>query len=188
MRREAVLVPLAAGAVAAAGLAAPGVHVSLSGIPPALVAGRTWTMKLTVRPASFAGVVRVTGTGPRRIAVRATGGHGSYRARLVFPVAGKWTLDARAGTSVSRLGSVRVQKAAPTPLAFVWPTSVDVEPSGSLLLVENGRLRLLRVDPATGHETVVASLTKPYAVQRAPSGAVFVTDGPLLRRIDGTGP
>ena len=67
----------------------------------------------------------------------------------------------------------------------MWPTSVDVEPGGSLLLVENGLRRLVRILPS-GRVTEIAALAKPYAVRRAPSGNVFVTDGPTLLRIDGT--
>jgi streptogramin lyase len=78
-----------------------------------------------------------------------------------------------------------VRKAVSAPLTFVWPTTLDVEPGGTLLLVENGLGRLLRIDPVTGHETELAAFTKPYAVRRAPSGSVFVTDGGSLERIDG---
>ena len=75
--------------------------------------------------------------------------------------------------------------AEPTPLSFVWPTSVAVEASGSLLVVENGLHRLVRVGTG-GQVTQVAALTKPYAVVRSRSGSIYVTDGPVLRRIDGT--
>jgi sugar lactone lactonase YvrE len=75
---------------------------------------------------------------------------------------------------------------AASPLTFVWPSSIAVEPSGSLLLVENGLHRLVRVDPKTGRVTQVAALTKPFAVLRTAGGAVYVTDGPLLRRLAGT--
>jgi sugar lactone lactonase YvrE len=71
-----------------------------------------------------------------------------------------------------------------TPLSFVWPTSVEVEPGGSLLVVENGLRRLVRISPA-GRVRQVALLTKPYAVARSRSGRVYITDGPLLRRITG---
>jgi len=182
--------PLLAGVVAIALAAsggaetATGVRVVLVGGRPELTAGRVWTARLAVRPASFRGVVQVTAIGPTRIHARARGGNGAYRAQLVFPTAGRWTLEARAGASVSRLGTVQVQRAR-EPLRFVWPTGVDVQPDGSLLLVENGLRRLLRIDPSTGRTAVIASLTKPYAVERAHSGSIFVTDGPLLRRIDG---
>jgi streptogramin lyase len=187
MTRATVLICAAAiGAVACATSAAESIRVSLVGRPAAVTVGRAWTVNLSVRPTAFHGVVLVTAVGPRRIDVRASGGHGSYRARLVFPAAGRWTLTAHAGTTTSRLGSVQVRRGAPTPLTFVWPTSVAVEPDGSLLLVENGLHRLVRIAPATGRVTEIAALTKPYAVERAPSGSIFVTDGPFLRRIDGT--
>jgi streptogramin lyase len=86
---------------------------------------------------------------------------------------------------VAAVVAVGAGAARAAPLTFVWPTTVAVEPGGSLLLVENGLGRLLRIDPATGKETQLALLTKPYAVVRAPSGSIFVTDGPFLKRIDG---
>jgi len=76
--------------------------------------------------------------------------------------------------------------AAGKPVTFAWPTSVETEPDGSLLVVENGLKRLVRVDPA-GHVTQVASLGKPYAVARSATGAIFVTDAGALKRIDGAG-
>jgi len=77
--------------------------------------------------------------------------------------------------------------ASSTPLSFVWPTSVEVEPGGSLLVVENGLRRLVRISPS-GRVTQVAVLVKPYAVARSRSGHVYVTDGPILRRLAGKKP
>lgn len=185
MSRIATLLAAAACTLAGTASAAGGVHVSLVAAAPAPTVGKPWTAKLAVRPASFRGAVRVTASGPGRVDVRASGGHGSYRARLVFPAAGRWTLTGRAGSTTSRLGSVTVRRAA--PIEFVWPTSVEVEPGGSLLVVENGLHRLVRIRPATRRVTELATLAKPYAVHRSVSGAVFVSDGPDLRRIDGTG-
>jgi sugar lactone lactonase YvrE len=90
-----------------------------------------------------------------------------------------------ATSAVFLAGATGVLAAAAAPLTFVWPTSIAVEPSGSLLLVENGLHRLVRVDPKAGRVTQLAALTKPYAVQRTATGAVYVTDGPLLRRLVG---
>jgi len=185
MKWTATLLAATIGAVAWSASASGGVHVSLAGTAPTPTVGKAWTARLTVRPASFRGAVRVTASGPGRIAVRASGGHGSYRALLVFPTAGRWTLTARAGGATSRLGTVTVRNARPVPLAFVWPTSVDVEPDGSLLVVENGLNRLVRVS-TSGRVTEIASLTKAYAVRRASSGALYVNGGPTLYRIDGT--
>ena len=176
--------------IAACNASAAGhVRVSLSARPAALVAGRAWTAPLTLRPRSFAGAVRVTATGPARLDVRASGGRGAYRARIVFPAAGRWTLVARAGGSVSRLGSVVVREPAPKPLIFTWPTSIDLQPDGSLLVVENGIGRVDRVQPSTGKLSVVASgLAKPYSVASAPGGAIYLSNGGALQRIDGAAP
>jgi streptogramin lyase len=97
-----------------------------------------------------------------------------------------WCMKAVSLLVALALVAAAAAAAAPTPLTFVWPTSVDVEPDGSLLVVENGLRRLDRVSPA-GEVTQVATLTKPYAVQRTRSGSIYVTDGPALRRIDGAG-
>jgi streptogramin lyase len=92
---------------------------------------------------------------------------------------------ALAASTVFLAGATGVLASASAPVTFVWPTSVAVEPSGSLLLVENGLHRLVRVDPRTGRVRQVAALTKPFAVQRTAAGMVYVTDGPLLRRLVG---
>jgi DNA-binding beta-propeller fold protein YncE len=66
---------------------------------------------------------------------------------------------------------------------LVYPTSVAVEASGTLLVVENGRHRLVRIDQA-GSLHQLAVLTKPYAAVETAGGRIFVTDGPTLARID----
>jgi streptogramin lyase len=157
-----------------------GVHVTRVG-GGAATAGKAWTVKLAVRPKSFAGPVQVVATGPRRITARARGARGSYQARLVFPQTGAWTLTARAGDALSRLGSVRVR---PAPLAFDQPTGVAVGRDGTLLVVEFGLHRLLRVDAPTGRSVVVARLVKPWGVAVAPSGSAYVSDANRVQRID----
>jgi serine/threonine protein kinase, bacterial len=173
--------------VGSASAAAP-VRVALAARPSAPVAGRALTLRLTVRPASYAGAVRVTATGPGRLSARATRKRGAYQARLVFPAAGRWTLTARAGSSSSRLGSIQVRPAARQPIAFTEPTSIELEPSGTLLLVENNPGRVLRVDPASGAVTVlVPSVDRPYAIVRAASGALYVSVGNSVRRLEANG-
>ena len=183
MRIAALPVALLIGAGATA---ATPVHVSLVGRPPALTAGSAWTARLAVRPVSFKGKVLVTGSGPGRASARATRKHGSYRARLVFPKPGRWTLSARAGGSTSRLGAVSVRRRV-GPLVFASPTSVALEPGGTLLVVENGSGRVLRVDPSTGAKTVIASgLSRPYDVITAPGGSILLSTESTVIRL-GTG-
>jgi streptogramin lyase len=131
----------------------------------------------------------VSAVGPGRIHVRATGRRGSFRARLVFPKAGQWRISAQAGGATSRLGSVRVRRPPARPVVFAQPTSIDLEPAGTLLLVESNPGRVLRVDPATGRVSVlVPSIAGPYAVVRAPSGSLYVSVGNELQRLNGGGP
>jgi len=177
------------GVFACTASAAGPVRVALTGKRTAPVAGRAWTVRLAVRPVSFAGTVRVSAVGPGRVRVRATGGRGSYHARLVFPKAGQWRISAQAGGATSRLGSVRVRRPPARPVVFVQPTSIDLEPTGTLLLVENNPGRVLRVNPATGRVSVlVPSIARPYAVVRAASGSVYVSVGNQLERLNESGP
>src|SRR5215204_4071743 len=156
---------LAAGACTAS--AAPPVRVSLVRPLVTPVSGTAWAARLAVRPGSFRGRVRVTANGPRRLAATAV----------------------RSGGSTSRLGSVSVRQAPRPPLpplVLTEPTSIAYEPAGTLLVVENGPGRALRVNPATGRVDVLASsLPQPYAVARAPSGAIYLSVQSTLRRIDG---
>jgi streptogramin lyase len=160
--------------------AAGDVHVSRVG-GGAATAGKPLIVRLAVRPKSFSGRVQLNAIGPGRLQAPAHGRNGSYRARLVFPRTGAWTLTARAGSTLSRLGSVRVR---PAPLAFDQPTGVAVGPAGSLLVVEFGQRRLLRVDSATGGAIQLAKLVKPWGVAMAPSGTAYVSDSGWLKRID----
>jgi len=183
MRTFVVLCGALVLATCSASAAGP-VRVSLAGSRPAPTIGRPWAVTLAVRPASFRGAVRITATGPGRLSARASRTRAVYRARLVFPAAGPWKLTARAGGSSSRLGSITVRR--PPALRFAWPTSVDVRPDGSLLVVESGRV--LVVHPARGGTRVLASgLAKSFAAVSTPSGSVYISDGPSLERLDGAG-
>jgi sugar lactone lactonase YvrE len=90
---------------------------------------------------------------------------------------------------VLAVATASVAAAARPPLTFAWPTSIALEPSGSLLLVENGLHRLVRVDPRSGTVTELASgLAKPYAVARSRSGTIYLTDAGTVLRLGGTAP
>ena len=68
---------------------------------------------------------------------------------------------AQAGGATSRLGSVRVRRPPARPLVFAQPTSIDLEPAGTLLLVENNPGRVLRVNPANGRVSVLVPGDRP---------------------------
>ena len=70
------------------------------------------------------------------------------------------------------------------PLALDQPLGIDVAPDGSLLVVEFGSRRVIRIAPSTGRITRIATFVKPWGIARAPSGSIFVSDGGKLRRVD----
>src|SRR5690348_8153970 len=73
---------------------------------------------------------------------------------------------------------------ASAPLALDQPLGIDVARNGSLLVVEFGFRRLVRVAPSTGRITQLATFTKPWGVARASSGSIYVSDGGKLKRVD----
>ncbi|HEY6960306.1 MAG TPA: hypothetical protein VI408_00310 [Gaiellaceae bacterium] len=90
--------------------------------------------------------------------------------------------------SLSLLVVVALVAAAPgaarAPRLLAWPTSVEVQRDGSLLVVENGTQRVLQIAPATGRVRVVArGFSKAIAAVRTPAGDLLVSDDLALRRI-----
>jgi len=82
-----------------------------------------------------------------------------------------------------------VRRAPAQPLIFNEPTSIDLQPDSTLLLVENNPGRVLRVTPATGRvRVIVPTLFRPYAIVRAVSGSVFISIGNQLQRLNASGP
>lgn len=159
--------------------------VSLASPPPALVAGRAWNAVLVVRGARPARISVSAVAGRRRVSNSARRWRGSrYRVRLVLPAAGRWTLSARLGRSRFRLGRVTVRAAPRPPLLLNFPIEAALDPTGALLLVENGAGRVLRIDPASGRSATLAPLPRPFGVARAPSGDLYVSEANTVRRID----
>lgn len=187
MAKVAVAVALVAIGVSGASAATP-IRVSLARPVPAAVVGEGWTARLAVRPASFRGKVQVTAAGPGRVAAAATRSGAKYRVRLVFPAVGRWTLTARAGGRLSSLGAVQVRRPGPTPLPFTEPTNIELQADGTLILVENNPGRILRVDPSKGTiDVLAAGLSRPFAASRTPSGAILISGGTWIRRLDTVG-
>lgn len=186
-----LLAVVAVAFLAATARAAPGVHLSLAGAVGHPEARRA--VAIVVRATRGGtplrhGTVTVwiaRGRTRRSFATRAEP-RGRYRARVVFPSAGRWALGARAGRTRATLGSVQVRRPA-VPLTFVWPTSVAVESNRSLLLVENGIGRVLRIDPVTGKTVPVISIVRPYAVVHMQSGSFYLSADKSLLRVDAAG-
>lgn len=152
-------------------LAAPPT-VTITAKPPA-TAGRPWTATLAVRGAPNALVTARNGSTKLRATARRVSGT-RHRVRLTFPRAGTWALTARAGNRTFRLGRIVV---AAAELQLRRVSTIAREADGSLLLVEQERRRVLRVDPTTGRTSVVVSgLSNPFGVAVAPDGSFVVTD------------
>jgi DNA-binding beta-propeller fold protein YncE len=158
-----------------------------------------------VRPATAGrpAVLARRGASTRRASVSRLA-RGRYRVRLVFPTAGTWRLEARLPSRVVQLGGVVVRARAPVATRIDTPAHAAFGPDGALLVVEDGRHRVLRVDPATGRTSVftgsgsilhsgdggparAAGLGSPFGLAVAPDGEVYVTSGERLRRIDRAG-
>jgi sugar lactone lactonase YvrE len=179
-RNSRVLAAVIAGvAVAACATAAPGLRFSLVRGPGQPEAGRAVSVVVRASRRAHIAVWIARGRTHRSFAARPLGA-GRYRARVVFPAAGRWRFGAQSGKTRVALGLVRVRRS----LMFVWPTSIDVVSNRSLLLVENGTGRVLRIDPVTGKTAVVTTVDRAYAVAHAPSGAVYLAAGRRILRLE----
>lgn len=176
----AVLILLAVGS--AATIKEPA--VSLASARSSAVAGRPWTAILRVRGARPASVTLIATSGRRRMAVSARRWRRErYRARLVFPAAGRWALAAQTGGRRFRLGVVLVRTPARPPLVLVYPTEAILESSGSLLVAESGQSRIVRIDPNTGRDTSVVRIVQPYGIALTSSGVLFATSESRVVRV-----
>jgi DNA-binding beta-propeller fold protein YncE len=76
--------------------------------------------------------------------------------------------------------------APPVAVTFTQPTSIELEPSGKLLVVEQSVGRIRRLDPATGRTSVVVGgLGHPYALVRARNGTLYYSVAKTIRRVGG---
>ena len=191
-KKSAFVAALASVLVIASATAGSGLRLSLIGSPGHPVAGRAVSIVVRAtragKPLRDASVTVWIAKGHvRRSFAARSQQRARYRARVVFPSAGRWSFGARVGRSRATFGSVGVRR-RPVPLTFVWPTSVAVESSRSLLVVENGSGRVVRVDPITGKTAVVIpSISRPYSVALAGSGSFYLAAGKSLLRVDAGG-
>ncbi|HEY8192863.1 MAG TPA: SMP-30/gluconolactonase/LRE family protein [Gaiellaceae bacterium] len=158
--------------------------VSLASARSGVVAGRPWNAVLVVRGSRPSRVRLTARLGRRRVSVSARRWRKErYRARLVFPAAGRWTLTAQTGGRRFRLGVVLARAPARPPLVLVYPTEAILEPSGSLLVAESGRSRIARIDPNTGRDTSVVRIVQPYGIALTRAGVLFATSESRVVRV-----
>ncbi len=94
------------------------------------------------------------------------------------PSGSAWVLVSGASPAVVQLDakSGQIVKRFPLPPCCPGPHSIASEPGGRRLWV-GGRDGVLRIDPTTGVESIVAPHLQAVAIAPAPGGRAFVSDG-----------
>jgi streptogramin lyase len=111
---------------------------------------------------------------------------GRYRARLVFPAAGRWTLTGRVGSATVGLGAVVVRRPTSAPVAELdEPFAVAVDGDGRVVVADRAADRVVRIDPATAAAATVAELHEPLDVAAGPAGELYVISDERVVRVDG---
>lgn len=170
------------GSVGVSAAAPP--KVTLASRPAAVVVATPWQATLVVRGPGKPSLLARLGRTTRRFATRPAGAR-RFRARVVLPRAGRWALEARLDGRRIRLGSVRAVAPAPPELVLSTPISALVAADGSLLVVENGRGRIVRIDRATGvTRPLVSGLSGLFGIAQTGDGDLLVTSQSQLYRID----
>lgn len=164
-------------AVATAGAAATDRPTArLSASPPALEPGGVWNARFVLRRGGkpFAGARAgfwIRGAASRSVRSRDLGG-GRYRARVVFPVAGRYRFGVRVGDVSLRLGALTVQGAA-----IRAPLGLAIGPDGALYVADVQGSTVVRIDPRTKERSVAArGLRHPVALAFDGDGRMLVSD------------
>ena len=186
---------LAAMALASAEAGTEPLSVKLRGRAVGLVAERPWQATVEVRRdgrlvsgTAVSIVVRDTSGAVRTFRARPVR-RGLHRARVVFPWAARWVVSARAAGRTFTLAraNLRPKPRGSEPVTVVNPAELAVLADGTLLVVEDGLGRLVRVDPESGRVTRWQALEDSYGLALAADGAVFATSGNDIVRIEGSG-
>ncbi len=198
MSRLAAIAALAALTAVASSAAPPRVALT-SRLPSSPAVGKAFPVRFAASGAQRAAVV-ARGRTSRVFAARRLA-KSRFGATVTLRAPGRWTIFARVGGRLFRLGFVVVAAPRPQPVLFSTPAQLVGRPDGSLLLAEGARNRIVRIDPARGSVTAVAgsggtgtsgdggpalqaSIGNPFGVAAAPAGDVYVTSDRRLRRID----
>src|SRR5690242_11160709 len=109
--------------------------ITPTSFPHTAVAGKAWQVMLRAPapPTVVAGFLRA----------KAVGTHGVYRARLVFPRAGSWTVSAVLRGRTTTLGTVAVD--VPRDPLLVNPFAIAVDSSGALLVGQLDKGPVVRI-------------------------------------------
>lgn len=208
MRRTLLAVSLVALSAATGLGAAPGgrVQATLTPRPGSLELGRAWQATIRLRRDGRPyGAVRPVLTARKGSVTRGargvpTGTRGSFRVRLSFPEAGRWSYAVTlAGASLLR-GALTVRSAEPPAAEVTEPFAVALAPNGRVLVADRAANRIVSIDPATRESTVVAgngqagfsgdggpataaAVDQPIGVVAAPNGDVYIATGERVRKV-----
>jgi hypothetical protein len=187
--------------IAAALLIALGVASAVSAAPPVRIsaalkargeatAGRPWVATISIRNSGrpFAGraVILATGQLGRRTAAARRVRPGRFRARIVFPGGGRWTLSVRAAKRTIRLAALDVRGAGPR----------ISRPHGFEIAEEHGDLIVPDLDGTSFYEVNLRTLARkvvgrgfdhPIFLNFGPGGFLYVADAGRIYRFEPDG-
>jgi sugar lactone lactonase YvrE len=165
---------LLAALAALAASPAPRLSVSVKPKPTALEAGAAWQPLIRIRQGGRPVVgarpaVAISKAGVRRSVSARSVGRGLYRARVVFPPAGRWAYSVRVGKHTFRFGSVAVRARA---VRLVAAGDVVVDADGSLVVADVLGKQVVRLSGTK--LTRLARLEFPVEVALDPRGGIAV--------------
>lgn len=183
---------LVALAVGSAVTAAPAKRIAaiLKTNASGVTAGRPWTATISIRagqrPFSGRATLLATGQiGPRTFTTRRAR-PGLFRARIVFPGGGRWTLSVRAAGRTARLASLDVRGAGPR---ISRPHGLEIaEEHGDLIVPDLDGTSFFEVNLRTLARTVVGrGFDHPLFLNFGPGGYLYVADATRIYRFEPDG-
>ena len=179
-------------AVASAASATPEARITarLQSPTEAVTAGRGWTAIMLVRdgkqPYSGRASILARGDLGRWTYTARRARPGRYRARIVFPGGGLWTLQVRAGRRTARLASIDVRGAGPR---ISGPHGVEIaEEHGDLLVADREGTGFFEVNLRTRAKKLVSSgFDHPMFLNFGPGGFLYVVDAGRVWRFEPDG-
>ena len=179
-------------AVVSAASAAPQARITarLQSPTDAVTAGRSWKATVLVRDGKrpYSGRVSILAQGEvgRRTYAARRAKPGRYRAQLLFPGGGSWTLHVRAGRRNARIASIEVRGAGPR---ISGPHGIEIaEAHGDLLVPDRDGTAFFEVNLRTRAKKLVATgFDHPMFLKFGPGGFLYIVDSGRVWRFEPDG-
>jgi NHL repeat len=191
MQRLAVVPLLLVLAATAAAAPRGRITARLQSDATAVVAGHAWTATVSIRDGKrpFAGRATLVASGElgrRSFVARRAGRPGRFRARIVFPGGGPWTLSVHAGKRTARLISIEVRGAGPR---IVRPHGFELaEEHGDLIVPDLDGTSFFEINLRTrAKKTVGQGFVHPSFLNFGPGGFLYVADEGRIYRFEPNG-